>query len=139
MNYYIILEAMKTTVMNELVLSLGDEAESAAILGQRDANLLLIEKALPSKIMVRGNEVHIRGTEEEREHARRVFEHLKTLAAANVEINTNVINYALASATEGKEGVAKELTGNIYVTPRGKTNQSPYFGAEKICGCFASS
>ena len=131
MNYYIILEAMKTTVMNELVLSLGDEAESAAILGQRDANLLLIEKALPSKIMVRGNEVHIRGTEEEREHARRVFEHLKTLAVANVEINTNVINYALASATEGKEGVAKELTGNIYVTPRGKQIKARTLGQKK--------
>ena len=80
----------------ETVLSLG--ADSAAVLGQCDANLLKIEKETGAEIFVRGDEVHIRGSKERRESVAGIFENLKTLAAAGVEISANVLNYAIASA-----------------------------------------
>ncbi|MEG1479074.1 MAG: PhoH family protein, partial [Clostridiales bacterium] len=117
--------------MKELIISLGDEQMVSAILGQRDHNLNLIEKALLANIMVRGNEVHLSGSEEERKRARNVFEHLKTLAKAKVEINDNVINYAIANADKSGSSVAESLTGNIYTTPRGKQIKPRTLGQKK--------
>ena len=111
------------------VLSLG--ADSAAVLGQCDANLLKIEKETGAEIFVRGDEVHIRGSKERRESVVGIFEHLKTLAAAGVEINANVLNYAIASAEEWNENVADSLTGNIYVTPRGKQIKARTLGQKR--------
>lgn len=117
--------------MKDLVISLGDDAAVSAILGQRDKNLVMMEKQLAANIMVRGNEVHLNGTEEQRDAARQVFEHLKTLASANVEINENVINYAIASTAKSEENVAAVLTGNIYTTPRGKQIKPRTMGQKK--------
>lgn len=111
---------MESLNLDETVLSLGNEMQTAAVLGQRDENLLRIEKEVNAEILVRGDEVRIKGSEAQREKALRIFNHLKTLAAADVEINTNALNYAVAAAEETGDNVATSLTGNIYVTPRGK-------------------
>ena len=113
----------------ETVLSLG--ADGAAVLGQCDANLLKIEKETEAEIFVRGDEVHIRGPKNKREAVAGIFEHLKTLAAAGVEINANVLNYAIASAEDGNGNVADSLTGNIYVTPRGKQIKARTLGQKR--------
>lgn len=117
--------------MKETIISLGDEATVSAVLGQRDVNLNLIERKLPATIMVRGNEVHLSGDEKEKKQARHVFEHLKILAGAQVEINENVINYAIASAENADNQVADTLTSNIYVTPRGKQIKPRTMGQKK--------
>jgi phosphate starvation-inducible PhoH-like protein len=114
---------------NVTVLSLGEE--SAAVLGRCDENLLRIEKETDAEILVRGDEVHIKGGDAERETVTRVFAHLKTLASAGVEINETVLNYALASAAESGENVAPSLTGNIYVTPRGKKIKARTLGQRR--------
>ena len=114
---------------DETVLSLG--ADGAAVLGQCDANLLKIEKETEAEIFVRGDEVHIRGSKNKREAVAGIFEHLKTLAAAGVEINANVLNYAIASAEDGNGNVADSLTGNIYVTPRGKQIKARTLGQKR--------
>lgn len=117
--------------MKETKISLGDDATAAVVLGQRDVNLNLLEQKLPASIMVRGNEVHINGDSGQQAQARHVFEHLKTLAGAQVEINENVINYAIASASEGGGQVAQTLTGNVYTTPRGKQIKPRTMGQKK--------
>lgn len=113
----------------EITISLG--TDSAAVLGRCDENLLRIEKESAAEIFVRGDEVRIKGSEEQCREAERVFEHLKTLAAAGVEINANVLNYALASAEKTDENVADSLTGNIYVTPRGKKIKARTLGQKR--------
>lgn len=113
----------------EKTLSLG--RDSAAIFGQRDENLLRIEKETDTTIFARGDEVHIKGTETQCGAAAGVFAHLETLAAAGVEINANVLNYALASVKETGENVADALTGNIYVTPRGKQIKARTLGQKR--------
>ena len=113
----------------EMILSLGQD--SAAIFGQRDENLLKIEKETEAAILARGDEIHIKGTKAQCDAVARVFTHLKTLAAAGVEINTNVLNYALASVKETEENVARALTGNIYVTPRGKQIKARTLGQKR--------
>lgn len=113
----------------ELIVSLG--AESAAVLGRCDENLIRIEKETTAEIFARGDEVHIRGEKSQCETVARVFEHLKTLAKAGVEINENVLNYALASAEKTEENVADALTGNIYVTPRGKQIKARTMGQKR--------
>ena len=50
-----------------------------ALLGQRDAFPKLIESAFDSKILVRGNEITITGSEEESERVVRLFGELLTL------------------------------------------------------------
>ena len=48
-----------------------------------------------------------------------------------MEINANVLNYAIASAEEWNENVADSLTGNIYVTPRGKQIKARTLGQKR--------
>ena len=103
-----------------LTISLGNDEETAAILGQRDKNLLFLEKGLRAELLARGNELKIQGEEGDVEIAGRVFEHLKTLAHARIEINETVLRYALATAAKGGGEVAEQLTRNILTTPRGK-------------------
>lgn len=103
-----------------LTLSLGNDDEAAAILGQRDEHLLHLEKDLAAELLVRGNELRIHGEQEAVEKAVRVFEHLKTLSRANIEINGTVLRYALATAGESEQNVAEQLINNIYTTPKGK-------------------
>ncbi|MDO4542404.1 MAG: PhoH family protein [Bacillota bacterium] len=117
--------------MDEMIISLGDENTVGAVLGQRDTNLNLLEQRLPVGILVRGNEVHLTGDEKSKTLARHVFEHLKTLAGAQVEINENVINYAIASAEKGGDNVAATLTGNVYTTPKGKQIKPRTMGQKK--------
>lgn len=106
--------------METLKLSLGSEDEAAAILGQRDEHLLYLEKKLAAELLVRGNELHIRGEQSDVDKATRVFEHLKTLSRAKIEINSTVLRYALATADETDANVAEQLVSNIYTTPKGK-------------------
>ncbi|HMM07397.1 MAG TPA: PhoH family protein [Clostridiales bacterium] len=122
---------MEFTNRDETVLSLGNEMQTAAVLGQRDENLLRIEKEVNAEILVRGDEVRIKGNEAQREKALRIFNHLKTLAAADVEINANVLNYAVAAAEEKQDNVASSLTGNIYVTPKGKQIKARTLGQKR--------
>lgn len=114
---------------NELIVSLG--AESAAVFGRCDENLLRIEKGTSVEIFARGDEVHIRGKKNECDTVARVFDHLKTLARAGVEINENVLNYAMASAEKTEENVADALTDNLYVTPRGKQIKARTMGQKR--------
>ena len=114
---------------NITVLSLGDE--SAAVLGNGDAHLKRIEKESSAEILVRGDEVHIKGSEADRNYLERIFVHLRTLAAAGIEINETVLNYALAAAAEVEENVAQSLTGNIYITPRGKKIKARTLGQKR--------
>lgn len=122
---------MESVNGDETVLSLGNEIQTVAILGQRDEHLLRIEKEVNAEILVRGDEVRIKGSEAQREKALRIFNHLKTLAAADVEINANVLNYAVAAAEDNQDNVAASLTGNIFVTPRGKQIKARTLGQKR--------
>lgn len=113
----------------ELTISLG--AESSAVLGHCDENLLRIERGTSAEIFVRGDEVHIRGEKSQCDGVVRVFEHLRTLARAGVDINENVLNYAMASAEKTEENVADALTDNLYVTPRGKQIKARTMGQKR--------
>lgn len=113
----------------ELTISLG--AESSAVLGQCDENLLRIERGTSAEIFVRGDEVHIRGEKSQCDGVVRVFEHLRTLARSGVDINENVLNYAMASAEKTEENVADALTDNLYVTPRGKQIKARTMGQKR--------
>jgi phosphate starvation-inducible PhoH-like protein len=130
---------MESLNQGETILSLGNEIQTAAVLGQRDENLLRIEKEVNAEILVRGDEVRIKGNEAQREKALRIFDHLKTLAAADVEINANVLNYAVAAAEESKDNVASSLTGNIYVTPRGKQVKARTLGQKRYVEALANN
>lgn len=108
------------TTTTELRISIGNNGQAANLLGHRDENLRLLEKSLNARILVRGDEVVITGAPKEVDEARRVFEHLITLARAGVTITAPSINYAVGTALKEQENVAEKLTETIYVTPRGK-------------------
>lgn len=108
------------TTTTELRISIGSNGQAANLLGHRDENLRLLEKSLNARILVRGDEVVITGAPKEVDEARRVFEHLLTLARAGVVITAPSINYAVSTALKEQGNVAEKLTETIYVTPRGK-------------------
>lgn len=107
-------------ITKELRITIGSNGQAVNLLGHRDENLRLLEKILNAGIVVRGDEIILTGDSQEVEKARKVFEHLLTLVKAGVNITLSSINYAVATATQGKEDVAEKLTQTIYVTPRGK-------------------
>ncbi len=115
--------------MEELILYTAGQEEMENILGQRDSHLLLMEKKLPAEILVRGNEIRLKGEHQDVEKARRVFEHLITLSKAKVEINVNAINYALSLT--GESNVAEQLLDTIYTTPKGKGIKARTLGQRK--------
>ncbi len=115
--------------MEELILYPGGQEEIENILGQRDSHLLLLEKKLPAEILVRGDEIRLKGEHDDVERARRVFEHLITLSKAKVEITVNAINYALSLA--GDTNVAEQLLDTVYTTPRGKGIKPRTLGQKK--------
>ncbi|ATW27316.1 PhoH family protein [Candidatus Formimonas warabiya] len=116
------------TTKRELKITIGNNGQAANLLGHRDENLRLLEQSLQAGIVARGDEVILTGTNEEVEKARRVFEHLLTLAKAGVTITVSSINYAVNMVAHENENIAEKLTETIYVTPRGKQIKAKTLG-----------
>lgn len=112
-------------------INIGNNGQAANLLGQRDENLRLLEKSLETKIVARGDEIILQGSEDEVKKARKVFDHLLTLATAGIDITISSINYALNMVQQENHNVAEKLTKSIYVTPRGKQIKAKTLGQQK--------
>jgi len=109
----------------EVRISIGDNGEAANLLGQQDRNLRYIEENTDAKIVVRGNEVVISGSEEDVQLAEELFHQLVSLSHSGQAIDINLVNYTINLLKEDTPGakssdLAEVLAEPIFITPRGK-------------------
>ena len=126
---------------NITVLSLGDE--SAAVLGNGDAHLKRIEKESSAEILVRGDDVHIKGSQASRNYLERIFVHLRTLAAAGISVDPSTISSpydckdiisAVASRIPSLTPVAGEFSyAGLKLWNNGDPSSSLYLLASETC------
>src|SRR3954470_11741103 len=92
-----------------------------SLLGSRDELLTVIEKALASDVLVRGNEITITGAPEDNALAVRLFEELISLLERGQQLSGDAVERSLAMLqTGGSDRPAEVLTLNI-VSNRGRT------------------
>ena len=81
--------------------------DMAAVFGQFDAHLLLIEKQLQVSVVLRHDKIKITGQEAQVKLASRVFEKIMAMAKRNEEIDTQKVEYLMGTLKNNEE---KKLT-----------------------------
>ena len=101
------------------------------LLGTGDKTLRLIESALASDIMVRGNEITISGPAADNARAERVFEELLELIAKGETLTEDAVRRTVDMLNQGTaERPAEVLTLNI-LSRRGRTIRPKTLGQKK--------
>ncbi len=92
-------------------ITLKDNAEATALLGQYNRNLKEIEKAFSTQIIARGETVRIEGEPEEVERVRSLFEKLLDLIGGNHTPSPSEVSYLIeqTKAGVGLDGVLADV------------------------------
>jgi phosphate starvation-inducible PhoH-like protein len=91
-----------------------------SLLGDRDELLKIIEKAFKSSIMVRGNEITIKGDAGELETIGRLFEELLELLSSGMALSAESVEKAIEMITEEGELNPTDVFTDIIISRRGK-------------------
>ncbi len=118
-----------------------------ALLGQRDVFLKLIESAVDSQILVRGNEITISGAPEEAERVARIFEELLTLLERGHDLTDAAVGQTIALIKgDGEELLPGEapirpsdVLGDRLLTARGKGIVPKTVGQKRYVDAIRSS
>jgi len=100
-------------------ITLRDNAESTALLGEFNRNLREIEKIFPARILARGETIKIEGTREEVEQVRSLFDKLLDLIEKNHVPTLEEVRYLIGQVKEGR-GVEGVLSNVVRVTHWGE-------------------
>jgi phosphate starvation-inducible PhoH-like protein len=117
-----------------------------ALLGHRDVFLKLIEDSFDARILVRGNEVTITGTEAEAERVGRLFEELLTLLEDGHELTTSSVDQTIG-LIKGPNGHGagepairpSDVLGDRLLTSRGKQITPKTLGQKRYVDAIRSS
>jgi phosphate starvation-inducible PhoH-like protein len=109
-----------------------------ALLGQRDAFLKIIEDAFESQILVRGNEITVRGPADEAEHVAHLFEELLILLEAGHELTASSIGHTI-DLIRGNEARPSEVLGDRLLTARGKGVSPKTMGQKRYVDAIRSN
>ena len=90
------------------------------LLGERDELLKIIEGAFASSIMVRGNEITIRGEADELDSFSRLFEELLALLRGGMALSAESVERAIEMILEEGELNPTEVFSDIIISRRGK-------------------
>src|SRR5260370_2977327 len=108
--------------MPEVTISLEGHDEELAVFGSRDQYLRQIRDALGVKVLARHGEVRVEGEREKVDHAKNVFEELRTLFRSRRTISTadvtDLIEKALHIADPERLELLEIREGNRVVRPR---------------------
>jgi phosphate starvation-inducible PhoH-like protein len=109
-----------------------------ALLGQRDAFLKIIEDAFESQILVRGNEITIRGPVDEAEHVAHLFVELLILLEAGHELTASSVGQTI-DLIRGNEARPSEVLGDRLLTARGKGVTPKTMGQKRYVDAIRSN
>jgi len=119
---------------HERRILIPDNDQARELFGLNDANLQVIETAFPVKLVPRGNEVILQGTEADVEKVSRLFERLVAIQSKGAHIGERDVRYAVRLATEGQERPLDEaLTDVVVSTHRGKQIRPKTLGQKEYC------
>jgi phosphate starvation-inducible PhoH-like protein len=103
---------------NHIVFELSDNGEMFRLFGSYDENLALLEDSLDVKIVARGRNLTVYGSDEALETAQVVLRHLISRAKSGHKVTTQDVRYAIRSVREGNE--LTEYGDTILVNVRGR-------------------
>ena len=111
-------------------ITLQDNAEATALLGQFNRNLNEIKKAFPAKILARGERIRIEGTPEEVEQVRALFEKLLDIIESNHTPRPEEVRYLIQRIKDGEdlEGV---LSDTVRITHWGEEIRAKTVGQRR--------
>jgi phosphate starvation-inducible PhoH-like protein len=119
-----------------------------ALLGQQDVFLKLIEAAFSSDILVRGNEITIKGPDLEAEQLARLFEELLALLEKGHQLSDSSVGQTIelikgGGDEEGGDGTAtmrpSEVLGDTLLTARGTSVAPKTVGQKRFVDAMRSS
>lgn len=101
---------------------LEDQNEAAALLGNSDTNIKLIEDELNVSIVTRGESISVSGNEESVELVGEILENLLYCVRKGINISGRDVSYAIQMAKKGALDYFKEIyEGEITKTAKGKS------------------
>ncbi|HEX3032216.1 MAG TPA: PhoH family protein [Bacillota bacterium] len=107
--------------MIEEKLVVGSGSEAASIFGYQDEHLNVIEKEFEVKLVARGNEIVIQGTEPEVDRVRKVFQELQGIARKSQSINAQEVRYIIRLVKEGQHSLVSDVVQEVvFFTAKGK-------------------
>ena len=120
------------------------------LLGQQDAFLKLIEAAFSSDILVRGNEITIKGPDHEAEQLARLFEELLALLEKGLQLSDSSVGQTIelikgggdegAGAGDGTATMRpSEVLGDTLLTARGTSVAPKTVGQKRFVDAMRSS
>lgn len=117
----------------ENTITLDNNGEAAILFGKHDEHLRLIEKSCHTKVVARGNEIHIAGSPQEVEATVEVFRQLLSLIRSGVTVNLATVNYVLGQVKAGQspQDLANSLSEILYTTPRGRQIKPKTLGQKR--------
>ena len=124
-----------STGQSELKILVPGSQPMVSLLGERDQLLKIIEEAFKSSILVRGNEITIRGDSNELETIGRLFEELLDLLSSGMVLSCESVEKAIEMIMEDGELNPTEVFTDIIISRRGKVirpktpNQKRYIEA----------
>lgn len=105
----------------ELKIVLSDNEAAAEIFGRQDENINLIEQSLGVRVLARGEELTLVGTEEQVTQGKEVFSELLEYYGSGNHIGRHEILYVLRAVKSGVKGALTNLAKDVVmVTARGK-------------------
>lgn len=101
-------------------------------MGLNDAHLQFIEKSFPVKVVPRGNELILQGSEEEVAKVARLFARLMEIQDRGAHVSERDVRYAVRLATEGQEQPLAEAFADVVAqTHRGKQIRPKTLGQKR--------
>lgn len=119
-----------TTHTVQTEITLRDDAEAAALLGQYNRNLKEIERAFSAKIVARGETIRIEGDPDEVERIRSLFEKLLALIGKNHCPSAADVRYLIEQVKAGV-GVQSVLSDVVRVTHWGEEIRAKTVGQHR--------
>ncbi len=104
---------MEETTTRKLII--GD-TDLQRLFGIGDIHLRIIEEQLGTRLIARGDEIIVEGTEDQINKAEKLFADLKEYLARNYELPESYVWYAISMLKENGEGPAEQMSTDALVT-----------------------
>ena len=113
--------------------------QAAALFGNLDANVKIIEQAYGVEIVCRDSELKISGEPEGVEKAARAVKTLLSLINRGESVSTQNVRYCVSLVNEGSEEKVNALVGDcVCLTSKGKPVKPKTLGQKRYCTAIAT-
>jgi phosphate starvation-inducible PhoH-like protein len=121
-------------------IAITNNEQARDLFGLGDAHLRVIEASFPIKLIPRGNEIILQGSQPVVEQVYRLFERLIAVQNRGARINERDVRYAVRLAKEGEEEPLDEALGDVIIqTHRGKLIRSKTLGQKAYVDAIRKS